>query len=507
MEILIRTDASQQIGSGHVMRCLTLANELRQKARMSFICRDLPGNMCDYIEQKGYLLHRLPLLGTDWQTDAQQTNAILAAENKLIDWLIVDHYFLNAQWEMTMRPYVNQIMVIDDMANRSHDCDLLLDQNLYTDMESRYKNLVPQHCKQLLGPEYALLRAEFLKARSTLRKRDGNIKRILIFMGGSDPTNETAKALEAIKLLNRSDITVDVVVGESNPYKEQVKQICAKLPNAAYYCQVSNMAELMVKADLAIGAGGSTNWERCCLGLPSLVMTIAENQEYLTQTLHEQGYLISLGAKQKVSAETISQNLYDILNEPERVLSFVDRGEQLVDGNGAKRVSSMIEETQNPEEYRLRKATHEDLLTYYHWANDETVRKNSFSPEPIDLETHKHWFQQKLNNPDTLLYILEKSGNPVGQIRFDMEEKIAHISYLIDSNYRGQGLGKLIVQVGIKQFFKDNSRKVDFQAAIKPENLVSHKIFQNIGFDKVIPKQTNKQSKNPTKIIYQLSFF
>ncbi|WP_069473702.1 UDP-2,4-diacetamido-2,4,6-trideoxy-beta-L-altropyranose hydrolase [Candidatus Marithrix sp. Canyon 246] len=489
MEILIRTDASEQIGSGHVMRCLSLANELRQKARVSFICQELPGNMCDYIEQQGYPVH---------------SNAILAAENKLIDWLIVDHYSIDAQWETTMRPYVRKIMVIDDMANRKHDCDLLLDQNLYVDMESRYHDLVPQHCKQLLGPKYALLRPEFLSARQTLRKRDGSIKRILIFLGGSDPTNETTKALDAIKLLNYPDIAVDVVVGASNPHKEQIKQLCASLPNSSYYCQVSNMAELMVKADLAIGAGGSTNWERCCLGLPSLVITIAENQEELTQTLHEQTYLCWLGTKEKVSAETIWQNLSDILNEPERVLSFIERGKQLVDGNGTKRVSSIIEETHISEEYRLRKATAEDLLTYYHWANDEAVRKNSFSPEPIDLETHKCWFQQKLNNPDTLLYILEKNENPVGQIRFDVEEKIAHIDYSIDSKFRRLGLGKQILQLGIKKKLLDESREVYFQAVVKTENFVSNQIFQKIGFNKVAAKQTNKQSKNPATTTYQL---
>lgn len=343
MEILIRTDASQQIGSGHIMRCLTLANELTQKAQVSFICRELTGNMCDYIEQQGYIVHRLPLPETDdWQTDAKQTTAILAAENSVIDWLIVDHYGLDAQWETTMRPYVRKIMVIDDMANRRHDCDILLDQNLYMDMESRYQDLVPNNCQQLLGPKYALLRPEFLAARNTLRKRDGNIKRLLIFMGGSDPTNETTKTLEAIKLLNRLEIAVDVVVGASNPHQEQIKQLCISLPNAAYYCQVSNMAELMVKADLAIGAGGSTNWERCCLGLPSLVVTIAENQEELTHTLHEQGYLISLGQKHKVSSKIISQKLYEILNNPEQVLSFVEKGKLLVDGNGAKRVSLEI---------------------------------------------------------------------------------------------------------------------------------------------------------------------
>ena len=527
MKILIRTDASQQIGSGHVMRCLTLANELRQKAHVSFICQELPGNMCDYIKQQGYPVH---------------SNAILATENKLIDWLIVDHYSLDAQWETTMRPYVRNIMVIDDMANRKHDCDLLLDQNLYMDMESRYHDLVPQHCKQLLGPKYALLRPEFLSSRKNLRKRNGSIKRILIFMGGSDPTNETAKALEAIKLyctkskivistnernlggtqispvgrndsntsimnvrsiLNSPEIAVDVVVGASNPHKEQIKQLCLSLPNINYYCQVSNMAELMVKADLAIGAGGSTNWERCCLGLPSLVITIAENQEELTQTLHEQAYLISLGTKEKVSAETILHKLCDILNEPELVLSFINKGKQLVDGNGAKRVSSMIEETQIPKEYRLRKATPEYLLTYYNWANDEAVRKNSFSPEPIDLETHKNWFKQKLNNPDTLLYILEKNENPVGQIRFDVEEKIAHIDYSIDSKFRGLGLGKHILQLGIEQFLLDESRKIYFQAVVKTGNFASHKIFQKIGFNKVAAKQTNKR-KNSATTTYQL---
>ena len=245
LNICIRVDSSQAIGSGHLMRCLTLADRLRDKGNsVSFISRQLPGNMIDFAEGKGYTTFRLPYveaefaalpiathhqwLGTDWATDANQTLLALRGSAQ-IDWLIVDHYALDIHWEALMRPLVRRIMVIDDLADRPHDCDLLLDQNLYEDMASRYDGRVPEHCRKLLGPRYALLRPEFLEERQRLRARDGEVKRILMFFGGSDLCNETTKALEAWRLVNRPDIAVDVIVGGSNPHREQVRRIC-KIP-------------------------------------------------------------------------------------------------------------------------------------------------------------------------------------------------------------------------------------------------------------------------------------
>ncbi|MBO8159077.1 UDP-2,4-diacetamido-2,4,6-trideoxy-beta-L-altropyranose hydrolase [Thermosyntropha sp.] len=326
-KIIFRTDSAFIIGSGHLMRCLTLADELRNKgAEVKFICRNLPGNIIEVAEQRGYQIYMLPYenksqiipddystwLGADFRRDAEETVRILKQESP--DWIIIDHYAIDIKWEQIVRPYVKKIMVIDDLANRQHDCDLLLDQNLVENMEKRYEGLVPPHCVKLLGPSYALLRPEFREARKKLKKRDGTVRRILIFFGGSDPTNETEKALKAVLMLNRPDITVDVVVGKANPHKEKIKKLCDVYPNVNYYCQVNNMAELMAEADLAIGAGGATTWERCYMGLPSLVITVAKNQEDTARYLEKLGIVRYAGIAEEVSEDFLYDEIRKMLS-------------------------------------------------------------------------------------------------------------------------------------------------------------------------------------------------
>lgn len=346
MKISIRVDSSLEMGSGHLMRCLTLADALRENgAEVSFVCRELPGNFSAYLEEKGFEVQRLPYdkslsgdiekslkhsawLGADWETDALQTVEILTGEQA--DWLIVDHYAIDYRWEVKLRLYTKKIMVIDDIADRQHDCDLLLDQNLYEDMESRYDGLVSEDCQKMLGPKYALLRREFVEARKNLKMRDGTVKRILIFFGGSDPTNETEKALEAVHMINRPDIAVDVVVGSANPHKEKIEGLCSKLQNAHFHCQVDNMAELMVKADLAIGAGGSTTWERCFLGLPAITLTIAENQVETTSAVEATGAAWNLGENSEVDPESILMALKKAIDNPYQLRKMSNIGTALM---------------------------------------------------------------------------------------------------------------------------------------------------------------------------------
>jgi UDP-2,4-diacetamido-2,4,6-trideoxy-beta-L-altropyranose hydrolase len=335
MNIIFRVDASIQIGSGHVMRCLTLANQLRrEKANVAFICRELPGHLCDFIKEKDFQVFRLPdmepftvdhrknthehWLGTQWEIDAKQTKAVLLSQKIRFKWLIVDHYALDSRWEKQIRGCVEKIMVIDDLADRSHECDLLLDQNFYHHMNIRYNKLVPYDCKKFLGPQFALLRPEFKKAVNKI-VRDGKIRRILIFFGGSDPTNQTAKALEAILLLNRQDIEIDVVVGKANPRKENIKNLCKIVTNANYKCQIDNMAELMTRADLMIGAGGSTTWERCYLGLPSITLVIADNQLEVTRTLAHIGATWDAGYGENVTTKDLVHILQKALNNPHEI--------------------------------------------------------------------------------------------------------------------------------------------------------------------------------------------
>lgn len=324
------------IGSGHMMRCLTLAEGLRDRqADVVFVCRELPGNLITLAEGKGFIVKRLPFidrsnflpennhagfLGVTLEQDVAETLALLR-DMQPVGWLVVDHYAIDARWESQMRFLADRIMVLDDLADRPHDCDLLLDQNLYEDMDTRYDALLPEGCQKFLGPRYALLRPEFAKARASLRKRDGVVRRVLIFFGGSDPTNETAKALQAVIALNRPDIAVDVIVGATNPRRAEIEAKCALLPNVAYHCQVENMAELMASADLAIGAGGSTTWERCALGVPSITLITAENQRETTFAVANAGATWNMGVSKDVKVE----DLIRTIDQLSRNILFVNK--------------------------------------------------------------------------------------------------------------------------------------------------------------------------------------
>lgn len=329
MKVLFRADASVEIGSGHLMRCLTLADQLRSEgAEVAFICRDLPGGMFDYLRTRDYRFAKLPAAEADkvsQQTDATET--IEAARQMFpggVDWLVVDHYRLDAAWERLLRPHTKRLMVIDDLANRPHDCDLLLDQNYYRDMERRYEGLVPAQCVTLLGPEYVLLRPEFAEARQRLRARDGTVRRILVFFGGSDPTNQTRKVLDAIKLIDNPDISADVVVGTGNPHRDEIESLCHGMPGMQYHCQVSNMAELILGADIGIGAGGAAMWERCYLGLPTMTVVFADNQVRTTEDVAGLGAIEYLGRSDRLAPEDYARAVAKLLGDTDRVRQIAE---------------------------------------------------------------------------------------------------------------------------------------------------------------------------------------
>ena len=292
------------MGAGHLMRCLTLAQQAHgHGAEVAFICADLPGNLSALVTQQGFGLHLLPGPATgdmhapfDWAGDAAQTLA--AAGTQPWDWLVADHYSIDARWETTLRPMARHILAIDDLADRGHDCDVLLDQNYYPGLEHRYDALVPPACRKLLGPRYLLLRPEFTEARRRLARHTGEVRRILVNFGGTDEANITDLALDAIALLARPGIAVDVVIGSTTPHRAATEARIAALPGAQLHVQTSRMAELIASADLAIGACGSSTWERCCLGLPTLALVLADNQRQGAAALHAAGIIVNLGEAQ-----------------------------------------------------------------------------------------------------------------------------------------------------------------------------------------------------------------
>ena len=364
--VAIRTDASIEIGSGHVMRCLALGTRLKQAgAEVLYVCRDHHGNLNDMIGARAdFRVRRLPhhpgwtpgrddddsaarnathaaWLGADWRDDSTETAQAISAEYGSVDWLIADHYAVDSRWERKLRPLARNLMVIDDLADRAHDCDIVLDQNYYLDQDTRYDGLVPPHCVKLLGPRHALLRPEFLEARGRLRQRDGAVRRIFVYFGSTDVTNETAKVIRAMQIIDRDDIALDIVLGPTNPRAPELRALARGLPAATFHSD-PNMASLIAGADLGIGAGGATTWERCVLGLPTLTAILAGNQLATTLAVASIPALWYLGWGRELTAQDYADTLRRLLDDPDEVRVRSRNALQLVDVGHQFDVDSLL---------------------------------------------------------------------------------------------------------------------------------------------------------------------
>jgi UDP-2,4-diacetamido-2,4,6-trideoxy-beta-L-altropyranose hydrolase len=367
MKIVFRTDASLEIGSGHVMRCLSLADAFKAKgAQCVFISREHPGHMLDMIRQRGHEATGLPArstepsaasgdardhalrpaharwLGCDWQADAQQTRAILATVQP--DWLVVDHYALDQRWEATLQPYYQKLLVIDDLADRAHRCDMLLDQNLGREAQD-YASLVPAACRVLAGPRYALLRPEFAALRdySIERRADPQLRQLLITMGGVDLDNATARVLDALTTcaLPR-ECRITVVMGASAPWLEEVRELAKQMPwQTEVLVNISDIARRMANSDLAIGAAGSTSWERCCLGVPTLMVALADNQRVGANALQEAGAAWLMGDVDQVTIQLPLS--IEALRNASALIHMSSAATALVDGQGVDQVLRAME--------------------------------------------------------------------------------------------------------------------------------------------------------------------
>lgn len=491
MKIIFRTDASLQIGTGHVMRCLTLADELKNKgAEVGFICRDLPGNLAGFIRSKAYEVYLLPVgdesldksnedasnhvnwLGVSSECDAAETHRILLSL-KCVDWLVVDHYALNKSWEMVQRDVVTNLLVIDDLADRAHDCDLLLDQNVYAEIGSRYADLVPANCRQLLGPKYTLLRKEFRDMRSQMQKRRNQVSKIFIFFGGVDATNMTGKVLDAIVSADLDAITFDVVIGVTNPHREHIETLCVGNKNIILHMQVSNMAQLMSDADLCIGSGGTVTWERCCLGLPAMAFPVAKNQELLLQDSAKAG-LVYVPDVNVPDSDEIQYHLKALLQNAYLREHISQTGLNTVDGKGAVRLASMLIKP----EIELRQATLSDMEKIYVWRNDISVRQCSHNPAEIDYSQHKLWFEKNLDDSNRPVLIASLQGEELGVVRFDINACQAEVSIYLRASMQGNGFGAALLSAGEKWLIKHHQNIKNIIAEILPENIASQKLFE-----------------------------
>lgn len=496
MKILFRTDASADIGTGHVMRCSTLAEELQaQGANVHFACRHLPDNLQSMLLAKGFtvsLLDHIPEISekdtsvlphSHWLDISQTEDAaatLNAIKNDTFDWIIVDHYALDKCWEAVMRPAAKKIMVIDDLADREHACDLLFDQNFHLDQHHRYQHLVPKDCRMLIGPEYALLRNEFKRCRTQADIRSGSVKSILVFFGGVDQFDFTSKAVLALANIRDADLTVDVVIGAQHPAREALVASCA-VYGFHLHIQTSHMAELMLKADLSIGAGGGAVWERACLKLPTISIAIADHQISQLNDLSQTGMIYSFDSHDVTPLKVQKHVGALIENQALRHLLSVNSA-ALVDGAGTTKVARILLTATH---LKMRLATIADEQDLYEWRNHPKIREVSFNQQVIPLEQHTQWFRNTLSNPNRLLLIGEMKKNPVGVVRFDIDGDSAEVSiYLIQENHH-KGLGQSLLS-SAEQWLKENKTNISLiKANVIEKNSISQRFFTQAGYKPV----------------------
>ncbi len=336
------------------MRCLTLADGLKQQGmHIRFISRHLPEYLQNLLVKKGHefvilnsIQNDMPIdelahanwLGVSQEQDA--TDSVQALSDLMWDWIIVDHYALDVRWEKMMRQFAQNIMVIDDLVDRKHDCDLLLDQT-YRRKKEEYKNRVPRECKLLTGSKYSLLRPEFSDFRKTSLKRriEPKLKNLLVSLGGVDEFNFTGKVLQELQISSLpKDCQITIVMGRTAPWISSVREQARKLPwKTKVEVDVHNIAKLMSESDLAFGAAGSTAWERCCLGLPTIMLVLADNQKDIAKALDEEHAVILLN-----NIFEVKYTIDSINEQPKKLQNLSKISSKVTDGSGLKFVSQYI---------------------------------------------------------------------------------------------------------------------------------------------------------------------
>ncbi|MDA7738839.1 UDP-2,4-diacetamido-2,4,6-trideoxy-beta-L-altropyranose hydrolase [Amylibacter sp.] len=495
MQVVFRVDSSLQIGSGHLMRCLTLAECLKNDGiDICFICRKNSGNLRAKIIKKGFRLFELESsikaryedkpfhskwLNVTQKEDANQCKKIL--EKIKPDWLVVDHYALDHEWESDLKDFCTNIMVIDDLADRKHNCDLLLDQT-FGRIAEHYIDLVPKVCTLLVGAEYSLLRPDFADWRSYSieRRSQADLKNLLITMGGIDLENHTEEVL--IKLdhcVLPVDINIVIVLGSHYPHLESLKMRAERSKyKINIQVDVENMAEIMANSDIAIGAAGSTSWERCCMGLPTIQVVLAENQKFLAKKLSE------VNASLLVNE---ASSLQSLINDASKWMQDVSiSSARITDGTGTLKVASQI--TDSIVKIKLQKFGQVELVSYVNlnsndqafalkMRNDISVKRWMYSQREISQREHRDFIKKLNDNQERRYFLVKLQGTIVGSINFSNIVPNDSLDFGLFTNpyIELKGAGRILeaagnyyanFKFGVKkvklEVFSDNTRAIKF---------------------------------------------
>jgi UDP-2,4-diacetamido-2,4,6-trideoxy-beta-L-altropyranose hydrolase len=483
--LILRADASIAMGTGHLMRCLALAQAFQDKAGPDqsgpciFAMAESTAGAEERIRREKFEVVILAASPGSPQDAAQLVDLAVARH---ADWVVLDGYRFDVEYQRRLKAAGVKLLVVDDTGHAgAYAADLVLDQNVHAteDFYARRES----YTQLLLGPRYALLRREFKPWRSWRREVAPVARKVLVTVGGSDPDNVTLRVIRALRLISEHNLEATIVVGGSNPHGHDLEQEVQGGGSALRLVRdVPDMPQLMADADVAISAAGITTWEMCSLGLPAVLIDVAENQTPGARELDRQGIAIHAGSSKKVTPETIAARLKPILASREVRAAMSERGRKLVDGLGAERIISAMQGGV----LTLRPVEDADCLLLWEWANDPEVRSASFSSTPIEWDEHREWFAKKLGDERVLMLIAsDEHGVPLGQVRFEpMNDGEAEIDVSITPGKRGAGRGARLIEKAVQAAF-DQTDLVRVHGFVKVGNLASARAFERADFRNV----------------------
>ncbi len=475
--IIFRADASAEIGTGHVMRCLALAQALIDGGGEAiFAMSEVTEKLAERLEKEKCKIIRLDSRPYG-EEDVNETGKI--AQELNVSWVIIDGYNFGAKYQAFWKEKPTHTLFVDDYGHAGYYCtDAVLNQSLYAH-EELYRERDP-YTNLLLGTPYVMLRREFLQYRRNSKSIPEEAKHIVVTLGGADIRNITKTVIETLQKLSQFDTETKVVVGGSSPHMEELKELTEKspVPMELLY-NIKNMPELMSWADLAISAGGTTCYELSFMGVPTIALILADNQVAFAEQMDASGTIKSLGKPSPILEEQLAEELERMITDREARTNMIKQQSALVDGYGVDRILMHLFD----EELRLREANESDEELLLSWSNDPVTRQSSFSSSSIKPEEHSTWFQNKLNDPNSLLFVgVNQDEREVGIVRFDLEGNEADISISISPNHRQQGLGQKLLELGCEILFAKTDVSL-INAYVKPQNVASMHLFEKIGFN------------------------
>ena len=478
-QVVIRTDASLKIGAGHVMRCLTLANNL---AEFGWQCSFAVGSEApNVVPTLGKSQHQVTVIRHDSDLRAKWPSGC--------DLLIVDHYGLDWRFEKNCSDWAKSIFVIDDLANRQHSCNFLLDQTPGRRVAD-YSHLVPNGCRMLLGPDYALLRPQFFLSRIENLNRDYRSQKkfqISIGLGATDPNNVSEKVLRALRRI-KNKIRIDIALSARAPHINSIKSFLSSMEmEVELHQDKDDMASFFSCSDLAIGAGGSTTWERCCVGLPSIVLITAENQDYVARQLEQYAAAMVLGHADDVSEREICDAVEDMIRNPEKLTEMSQNSYIICDGLGSHRVTQEINTAFSGSKTRiqLRPATMDDAQTILDWQGAPETRKYARDQRVPKRKEHYDWMKKRLNDATCIFSVITCDGTSVGIIRLDYRPKVGsakkvfEVSIFLDPLRYRQGIALTALEL-----VRDLIPGKAIAAHVHPENKASEQLFSKAGYER-----------------------